>query len=90
MSMSTSFTATVLSLGTAIATSMSFAIFAVLSLATTSIALIVAAINPAMSGRAIAAVAGLLILAVAAVVTAMSVAYRRFDTIATNDDWVYW
>ena len=88
--MSATFTNIVQSMRATIATSMSFAIFAVLSLATTSIALIVAASNPAMSGRAIAAVAGLLILVSAAVVGTLSVAYRRFDTITTNDYWVYW
>jgi drug/metabolite transporter superfamily protein YnfA len=84
------FTTTLRSIRRTMATSMALAIVAVLSLATTSIALMVAAANPAMDGRAIAAVAGLLILASAATVTAMSVAYRRFDTITTSDDWVYW
>ena len=84
------FTTIAQSMRRTIATSMAFAIFAVVSLATTSIALIVAAANPAMDGRAIAAVAGLFIVASAAAVTAMSVAYRRFETITTDDDWVYW
>jgi hypothetical protein len=88
--MPTPFSAIVRSTYKTIATSMSFAIVAALSLVTISIALVVAAANPTMNGLAIAAVAGLLIVALAMVVTILSRLSESFRMIPANDDLVYW
>jgi hypothetical protein len=68
---------------------MSWAIVALLALFAIAAALIVAAVNPAMDGQVIAAVAGSLILVMAAVVTIALPVLDSLRRTASNDDWVY-
>jgi hypothetical protein len=87
--MSIAFNAVVQSTYRTMTTSMSCAIVATLSLATISLALVVAAVNPAMNGEVVAVVTGLLIVAIASVVTTVSVVIRRTRTTTSNDHLVH-
>jgi hypothetical protein len=69
---------------------MSWAIVALLALFVIAAALIVAGVNPAMDGQVIAALAGLLILVMAAVVTIALPVLDSLRRTASNDEWVYW
>ena len=73
-----------------IGTPMSWAIVALLALFAIAAALIVAGVNPAMDGQVIAALAGLLILVMAAVVTIALPVLDSLGRTASNDEWVYW
>jgi hypothetical protein len=69
---------------------MRWAVVVLLSLFAIAAALIVAAVNPALDGQFIAALVGLLILVMAAVVTIALPVLHRLRRTASNDDWVYW
>lgn len=66
------------------------AIFAALTLLAISLAFIMTAVYPEISGKLIALVTGSFIVAFGVTVGAVAVMIRRCGTITSNEDLVYW